>query len=255
LGVKSRDYISTRSILSEDFKDIPRKAGSEIYSYKQYNQAYQKTKNDINFPTKIMVHRVNTIEKLNFLKSDYKAFEVDVVFNNGLFDVFHPPASSINLSFEKYLKEDSKNGFYFWLDCKNLNKENSKLILDHLHKLDKKYDIKDRLIFESTNPESLKLIADAGFKTSWYLPPYSGSKDWEEIKYVTSLMPRLSPSFSAVSQGNSVVPALKRLLPGIDILTWGASRRNRKERKKLELLTSESSVKIVLIKVETKYDR
>ena len=64
---------------------------------------------------KVLAHRVNSLEKLEASLKHFKGVELDLVYDNetNTFDVNHPPAKSINLTFETYLSAIKENTFPF----------------------------------------------------------------------------------------------------------------------------------------------
>lgn len=124
------------------------------------------------FPTKIWPHRVNNISQLEEASNIFSGMELDVVWQNGNFDVNHPPIKSIGLNLEDYLKHLPRSRTYgLWVDYKNLEKNNaqeSANLLDSLFKQEKLS--KDRVYIESRNPKQLDAFFDRGFKISYYLP-------------------------------------------------------------------------------------
>jgi len=123
---------------------------------------------------KIWAHRVNSIERLEYTKTQYRGVELDIVFDTATntFDVNHPPAASIGLTLESYLSHlDLSQPIGIWLDFKNLTKENKNTALERLSFLTKKYSLKNsHIIVESPCPELLSPFNNAGFQTSYYLP-------------------------------------------------------------------------------------
>ena len=132
-------------------------------------------------------------------------------------DVNHPPAESINLSFERYLSEiNLKEMPFLWLDIKNLNGDNAYLIQTKLVALFKthNYDL-SKVLVESTEAKVLPIFDRAGFLTSYYLP-YGLSlrkpKDLEKklsgikryIKYQPNLM--LSSDYQDYAVVNKYFP-------------------------------------------------
>jgi heptose-I-phosphate ethanolaminephosphotransferase len=126
------------------------------------------------FKEKIWVHRVNSIEKYLEVHSVFRGIELDVVFNSekGYFDINHPPVKSIDLSLLKFLKSLPINADYnYWVDFKNLNKENMEQSFNRLKFIVETFNLKpENIIVESTRPEFLKLFKSYSFKTSYYLP-------------------------------------------------------------------------------------
>lgn len=125
---------------------------------------------------KIWAHRVNSIEKLDYVQGRYAGIELDLVFDEQLqtFDVNHPPAESIGLTLETYFSNyDTGNPGGIWLDFKNLTAVNAESSLERLLVLTDKFQLdSNRIIVESQHPEFLGVFEQAGFKTSYYLPTF-----------------------------------------------------------------------------------
>ena len=135
---------------------------------------------------KIWAHRVNSVEKLKSAVHYFKGVELDLEYDSrkNLLDVNHPPSESIGLNFEDYisnLKVDETP--YMWLDIKNLNLNNCELIFKKLVTIfeAKNYPL-EKVLIESTHPESLKNFSDNGFMTSYYLPSNLNLKTEIELK-------------------------------------------------------------------------
>lgn len=124
------------------------------------------------FPEKIWAHRVNSLGKLEETKDLFRGVEVDLVWEEGNFDVNHPPAKSIQLSLAEFLNQVTKTkGFGLWLDYKNLDSAGAENSAFHLDSLFKKRGLAKNMVYvESRNPAYLKHFNDRGFKTSYYLP-------------------------------------------------------------------------------------
>ena len=128
------------------------------------------------FENKVWAHKVNDIEKLHKAKEKFKGVELDVVFINNdedlFFDVNHPPDSSINLSLTEYFQSMHEAAdCNYWIDFKNLKKDNELLSSARLDSITNALDIeKTKIIVESTNPSFLNSFRNKGFHTSYYLP-------------------------------------------------------------------------------------
>lgn len=124
------------------------------------------------FQEKIWVHRVDSIEKLNEVKTKFNGVEVNIVFIDSLaiFDVGHPPAPSIHLSLKEYLESCADSQLYFWLDFKNLEESNYQSALKRLNDICDQLKIdKDRFVVESSAVRLLEIYQVAGYSTSYYL--------------------------------------------------------------------------------------
>ena len=130
-----------------------------------------------NIDGRIIPHKVNYKNKLkNVLSDNLKSFEFDSIFNEKVktpfFEVGHDSKETKGTSFEDYLKITKNTRIKkIWIDVKNLNSKNAKMMLSRLNYLDNIYKIKNILIFEtSSSTPMLRLISNAGYHTSYYLP-------------------------------------------------------------------------------------
>lgn len=145
---------------------------------------------------KIWIHRVNRIEKLKEVQEKFTGVELDLVFNDTsiVFDVNHPPAISINLSLEEYFKNNKKD-LNYWLDFKNLNKENQEAALQHLDYICKKNKInKSKVVVESPQIGLLKNFKDAGYQISYYYhwPGLFSLNEEDRIRHINYMKETIS---------------------------------------------------------------
>ena len=130
---------------------------------------------DTNQSSRIFPHRVDSIGKLKDVWNDgFRSFEIDVRFgdnNSTTFQVGHNQGL-MGLGLEEFLSRvDYSKIERVWLDFKNLNESNYKKALERLEYLDKKFDLKRKLIVESgTKSEFFKELRANGWHTSYYMP-------------------------------------------------------------------------------------
>jgi len=125
------------------------------------------------FPSKVWVHRVNSIHKLNNIGRNYRGIELDVEFDKAYnkFQVNHPPSKPIDLFLNTYLKKIDLDKKY-WIDLKNLDSTNSRQISTMLTILIDSLKLnKNNFIIESPNCKELPII-NSTFNVSYYLPSY-----------------------------------------------------------------------------------
>lgn len=194
------------------------------------------------FKEKIWIHRVNSIEKLKEVSSNYPGFELDVVFDNysQVFDVNHPPQKSINLSLKEYLNSTTLplNNF-IWIDFKNLNKNNFRNSVLKLNKICNELNIdKTKLIIESKSPEYLKKFNQKGFKTSFYLPrnlaglnPKLRNKKIQLIQELTS---KYKTTYLSTDKRDYKI--IKKKFPNHKLLIWTFYFFNKKTINPYHLL-------------------
>jgi hypothetical protein len=185
------------------------------------NQNINKLLNK-NLDGRVIPHKVNYINKLqNVLSDNIHSFEFDVNFNNleknPYFEVGHDKKELKGISFEKYLKIlKNKKIKKIWMDIKNVNDKNINQILQRLKYLDKLYNIKNILIFETSSTSSkVKIISDAGFHTSYYLPVDKfftiNKNDKQQIKQLSNLIKHqiLTQNLKAISFPTYIYPFVK----------------------------------------------
>ncbi len=142
-----------------------------------YNSAYYNHKIfSLNGVEKIFPHRVNSMERFQYLYNEFSGFECDIIIDpvHNVFYIAHDPEGISSLTWDHLLEKDGQKKM-FWLDVKNLTVENAGSFYRHIDLLDDKYDIKNRIIIESGNPVPLKQIADSGYLTSLYFPVIDSS--------------------------------------------------------------------------------
>jgi len=107
------------------------------------------------------------------IKAGYIGFEVDVYYdkNGDRFIISHGRPKSLDgdfLTLEKLFEALGSSKYYFWLDYKNLDRLGKEATLKSIKKLDeilKKYNLKEHLYIEGSNPLTLNIYAKNGFKT------------------------------------------------------------------------------------------
>jgi len=260
-GVHTEYYDPERSILNKDFKFNERMIGDYDYdltiaSNNVYNQANKKF---LDFDEKIWVHRVNSIERMKEIQDKFKGMEIDVVFNNNknYFDITHPPAKSIGLSLETFFKEvNNIQNHYFWLDFKNLSDENRKESFSKLNKLAARFNIKKNIIVESVNPIFLNDFSNNGFITSYYLPDLYNKPEAGLMRSLDLISNNIEQSqVTAISQDIKSYGILNKSFSNSNKLIWDLSlnwKAKRDRHRVFQMLENDESIKVLLVRYETK---
>lgn len=201
--------------------------------------------------SKVWAHRVNTIDRFLFLAKDLQGFEMDIFFNErgNFLDVRHPPANTINLSFEKYLELKESNDKMFWLDVKNLSNGNADSILNCLNGLDKKYQLRERIIIESNNIYPLSKISKAGYFTSYYYDTESYSDFL--LSGNESSRKEAFDKIDAVSQDVLIYDTLVQKFPSKPRLTWALSFKNYLSDSLFTQLDQDNDLLIYLVNIKS----
>jgi heptose-I-phosphate ethanolaminephosphotransferase len=170
---------------------------------------------------------INTVEKMHHLDASVAGFEMDVYFDTSTncLHVYHDSSGFSTLRIELVLNEYKTRNLSsaLWLDFKNLSSVNEKPALHYISALRNKYNLKDKLIIESSSPRYLQSFCDSGFFTSYYVPffnPYLMSKK-DLLLQLESIGQELNKySVSALSGYYFQYPVLKNYFPNFPILTW-----------------------------------
>ena len=218
---------------------------------------------------KFWAHRVNTVEKLALAQRRFPGVELDIVLvrdETGLvLDVNHPPAQSIGLDLGEYLTAAASGGPEYWLDIKNLDAGNADLALAELESLMRAAGVqKDRVIVESGDPKSLAVFSASGFYTSYYLPPLDldGSSEQDMARQAREIRASaLAGGVHAISFPGAMYDFVTRHVVGadldVDLLTWFPRRSldDVRDWRLLGRVARDESVKVVLVRFETDFDR
>lgn len=125
--------------------------------------------------SKLLPHRTNTIGKISAaLSAGLSGFEIDIMISgaDATFAVGHDSKSLTDTNLDNVLETASwEQTTKIWLDIKNANQDNISLIISRLNYLDRKHNLKSKAIIEiSYFGANAKLISDAGYQLSYYLP-------------------------------------------------------------------------------------
>lgn len=203
---------------------------------------------------KIWAHRVNTLEKLSLSTPFFNGVELDLVYTNGVLDVTHPPAPSIDLSLETYLDTlDPADSLGLWLDIKNLDQSNAKSILEKIQRLLAKNDYpKSQLLIETRYPAALTEFLANGFRCSYYLPEglhamsaAQLSTNVRDIKQTLEAMPKLEIS----SHFRDYPVMAKHFTRPKNI--WVTQHSRFKDYSAIRTLLKDPTVKTVLIRYKS----
>lgn len=204
---------------------------------------------------KIWVHRVNSVERLKLVEDLFRGIELDIVYQNGAFDVNHPPAVSINLSLETYFSNVNKiEDHYFWLDLKNLNAGNQREVLYALNRITKLFPVKERIIIESPEISLLTLLKKSGYHTSYYLPDLASVAEVSVTENKTKLRSKISNQLpGAVSQSINNYEMMKYYFPAYNKLVWSSLdwKKNDNHERIYNLLKEDSTIKVFLVNYDT----
>ncbi|MBD3270928.1 MAG: sulfatase-like hydrolase/transferase, partial [Elusimicrobia bacterium] len=261
-------YEPERSIVNKQFN--PNRI--RMYAGKNYDTELKKDTGRrliISNYDKLWVHRVNSIGKLMEAAQKYSGVELDIVFVNKddkpYFDVNHPPAPSINLHLDEYFKAaQDYPTLSFWLDCKNLNNDNHRQILNHLLKLIEKYNLKKRIIFESSHYQYLNEFSQHGIYSSYYLPylRLNAMNKKQKIQVASELTRNIqSSALNAISFPGYMTEFVKTYIyphvKHLDLMTWHETMDVTKppDAVFIQEVINDPAIRIVLVGLASRYHR
>ncbi|EAL5739843.1 sulfatase domain-containing protein [Campylobacter lari] len=259
--IKTKQLEENRSLFNEAYNQNR----IRLYANRNYDEEL-KQNYPFKAPSKIWLHRTNSLDKFEYFKNDYKNFEVDVHFfeNENYFDVGHDgKQTSIGLDLKDLLKaaveKDKTTHFQtkFWIDFKNLNNKNAKKALSILLKICEETNFNPKnLIIESSQYAALRAFKDANLYTSYYIKYYTKEELQKNGNNIRSDIQKAidSKSFNALSfpyylyefikQSNFKVKNKYNNLEDIDLLIWNESNDWFKNQNKE--IFHDSQIKIIL---------
>jgi len=191
-----------------------------------------KSKSQLVNGNKEWAQAINTVELMNALPAKTSGIECDIYFNlqKNNFEVHHDPDKPTGLSLETLMQayHDKKLRASFWLDFKDLNKENQQQALTELSRLRGKFGLMNKLLVESSQAELLGPFTDSGFFTSYYTPPFNPYLiGRDEIKYWTDSLSAVirQSRVNALSGYYYQYSFLHECFPNYPIITWASNHR------------------------------
>lgn len=202
----------------------------------------------------IWLHRVNSIERLNYFLNDFSGFEMDLYYNDKLdnFNVDHNNKDYHTTLDAMLAAAEQKPGVYLWLDVKNLSIKNAEAVFSRLGFLFQKHNVaKDHVIIESPVIEALNGYAAAGYLTSYYFAAPDGPPDRERLDKLRARF--YNSDVRAVSSDLVYYDLIGAAFPGIPHLFWDLKSYSRKPLTRIAALIrmraifNDPDVKVLLV--------
>lgn len=173
------------------------------------------------------VKAVNTVERIKAINRNVPGIEMDVYFDtsqNQLL-VYHDSAVYSSTNIEQLLKiyREQKLTASLWLDFKNLSADNQQSSLQYISLLQNEYQLRNKILIESSQPALLQAFCQNGFFTSYYVPffnPYLTNEN-EIVKCIDTITANLQQyPTSALSGYYFQYPLLRKFFPAMPVLLW-----------------------------------
>ena len=195
---------------------------------------------------KLWVHRALDFNQVNEKYNNFNGVEVDVFFetSKGTFDVRHHGKYKGNTLFE-YLENINNKEMFFWIDLKNLDRNNVKNVLNRLNVISENTIGKNQLIIESMNIELLDELQNEGYFISYWLPPFNFFRSPFEVFKVKRNLIKFSPN--AISCSHHNVDFYSRKFPIYNLHCWTNGLKNEEDKLKIIELSERDNVKVILV--------
>ena len=195
---------------------------------------------------KLWVHRALDFNEVNEKYNNFNGVEVDVFFetSKGIFDVRHHGKYKAKSLFE-YLENINNKEMFFWIDLKNLDRNNVKNVLNRLNVISEKTIGKNQLIIESKNIELLDELQNEGYFISYWLPSYNFFRSPYEVFKVKKNLIKFSPN--AISCSHHNVDFYSRKFPIYNLHCWTNGLKKEEDKLKIIELSERDNVKVILV--------
>lgn len=193
---------------------------------------------------KIFPHRVNSLQRLEYLYNNFEGFECDIIFepSDQIFYLAHDPADISNFTFDQFLAFETIKKIY-WLDVKNLSSGTIGRFKERLDHLSQKYNLKNRVIIETGDVTSLKILSSAGYLASFYIPADSlTSRNYSNFLNDDSIL---------VSQDIRWLPHLLKRFPSNGKIVWDITFTHSMNKNILEKYASDTSILVCLMNIKS----
>ena len=183
MGASSPEIQTQNDLSSQDYEE---EELTTLHGHRKIrntnNVAYWQRKNlsklrDTDDCIKLLPHRVNTIGKASqAIISGACGLEIDIMVEKNddgyALQVGHDSNTQSNVSLQEFLRKLDIGGIQkIWLDIKNLNNQNIDGTLNRLNQLDSHFNLKGIALIETSfYGGKVKLISEAGYNVSYYLP-------------------------------------------------------------------------------------
>jgi len=205
------------------------------------------------FPARIWLDDVNSLEKARYADSRYTGMEIDVMFDDKRqsFVVNRPYTPSIGLPLHALIDEIKKpHHHFYWLDFKNLTATNKQAALSELCRITQKYNIHSNIIVESSNPAALTDFSRRGFYTSYYLPdidPVSASAEVLKAHILVISHNLAGFRVNALSANSKQYILIKKYFGNYDMLLWNFTDNPLALKLTQYKLLKDPKVKVLLV--------
>jgi hypothetical protein len=207
---------------------------------------------------RLWAHRVNSLERYDWLEAKFKGFETDIFFNDSThsFSVYHPPLPppADTLSLVRYLSHVDLQSKRFWLDTRNVNAGNAQAAMDALEATGRMTELKKASIIELYDLGAAEQFAKQGYVVSLDMDAVWPKRMEQEPAYRDSVNNCLR-QVPYVSQESSQLTLLKKIFPGKKMIIWHLYFKDYFRLNRIQKLIDDPQVDIILMNIKSPYFR
>ena len=198
-----------------------------------------------NSKDKLWAHRILDTNLLVNISKKFEGVELDIFYdqNKNLFIVKHNEKDS-GITLNQYFSSCKNLTLKFWIDFKNLNKDNVNSSVNLLNTLSDKYNLKSEMIIESKKIELLSKFKEKGFHTSYWLPDYHFFNSLLNINKIKKNILKYEPS--VISMTYSSVKFYSNKFPNYPMHCWTNDMTKESDKEIIKKLAKNDNLKIIL---------
>lgn len=174
--------------------------------------------------SRVWAHRCNDTLTAQQKAQYFEGIELDVVFSDHQKELFvgHELRDTLQaITLQQWMQSfPQPERHWFWIDLKNLTRDNASVIAQHLARLAHQFGYGEHMIVEHYSPHALKILKQSGIHTClWVDNAIRNQRSPEEWRKSTAHNIRyLNPD--AISCEHVMLPLLTESFPNQNIQLW-----------------------------------
>ena len=200
--------------------------------------------------SEIWAHRCNSVERIRTLSTAFTGFEIDLYWNGEVWEVNHPPTIDESLPLTQFFEQVGKTKKRFWMDLKNLDKDNLPQLQSDIEQLSNLGLLQGPVILETSELKLISALKLTGHQVSFYLPSRTGAnEEFHSLYQSLAKDPRIK-EVDYLSQDLWYLNEMERYFPEFQFLTWYGTHewKEGESRKKLQrILKEHPQIRVCLI--------
>lgn len=206
-------------------------------------------------PSKVWLHRANDIAKAQYFQYKYAGLEVDVYFVDSLntFVVQHDVGANSRMLLKNWFASlDNRSKLCYWIDFKNLNKDNMYASAKEMARLRRTCRLRNWIIVESPNAECLQAFTKKKFRTSYYIPfAYPPKETHERMQIVIDVIRENIKKYelNTISGYFFQYQFMKDSFPEMRKLIWYEHYDTATRNKYIRLANEDENTDVILVAV------